>query len=143
MNQTLTRTKRWIIIAILLVGALFALCAVLQKLIVVKTDEKGVPRVLLDMRSIHVAMKCYKNEFDKYPTGDSHAIFQSLTGNNPRHITFIEFHPRDVNADGDLLDPWGTPYRVYFSGDELLVRSAGPNKRFNGGSSKDSDDYIY
>ncbi len=88
-------------------------------------------------------MKQYKAKFGKCPIGDSHAVSLALTGNNPEHIVFIEFRPRQVGADGELLDLWGTPYRIYFSGDEFLVRSAGPNKRFDQGSSKGSDDYIY
>ncbi|MFA6564576.1 MAG: type II secretion system protein GspG [Verrucomicrobiia bacterium] len=102
---------------------------------------EGRTRLAADTQSIHVAMDFYKGEFGKYPTGDSHAVFQALTGKNPKRIVFVVF--RQVSAEGDPLDTWGTPYRIYFSGDEFLVRSAGPNKRFDQGSSKGSDDYIY
>ena len=47
-----------------------------------------------------------------------------------------------MSPEGDLLDQWGTPYKVYFSGDEILVRSAGPNKQFDNSGDKHFDDYI-
>lgn len=143
MSKVSIKPKRWVIVSILLVAVPLALWVVGHRIITVKEDGEGVPGVLRQMWSIHGAMEQYKAKFGAYPTGDSHAVSLALTGNNPEHIVFIEFRQRQVGADGELLDPWGTPYRIYFSGDKFLVRSAGPNKRFDQGSSKDSDDYIY
>jgi hypothetical protein len=33
-----------------------------------------------------------------------------------------------MNEKGEILDPWGTPVQFYFSSNEVMVRSAGPNK---------------
>ena len=35
-----------------------------------------------------------------------------------------------VNADGELVDPWGTPYFFHqLSGTEMEIHSAGPDKK--------------
>ena len=34
----------------------------------------------------------------------------------------------DLNDKGEIVDPWGTPFQFYFSHNEVLIRSAGPNK---------------
>jgi hypothetical protein len=47
-----------------------------------------------------------------------------------------------VAPDGSLLDPWGTPYKIDFSGKQPLIRSAGPNKQFEDSGRKRSDDYT-
>jgi hypothetical protein len=41
-----------------------------------------------------------------------------------------------------MVDPWGTALRVYFSDSGVLIRSAGPNRRFDDGTVLDSDDII-
>jgi hypothetical protein len=34
-----------------------------------------------------------------------------------------------VNGDGELVDPWGTPYFFHqLSGTDMEIRSAGPDK---------------
>ncbi len=49
---------------------------------------------------------------------------------------------KNLNTKGEIIDPWGTPFRIYFSGDGVLIRSAGPNKRFDDSSVPNPDD-IY
>jgi hypothetical protein len=46
----------------------------------------------------------------------------------------------DVNDKGEIVDPWGTPLQFYFSNNEVLIRSAGPNKAFEDSSVATSDD---
>lgn len=103
-------------------------------------DREGVPQIVRDTATIHVALRLYRSEFATLPTGGSLSISRALTGANPKGIVFIEL--RSNSPQGDLLDPWGTPYRIYYSADEVLIRSAGPNKRFEVSSDKDFDDYI-
>ena len=101
----------------------------------------GVYRIDAETQAIRAALAQYNTEFGAFPSGDSHAICLALTGNNPKSIRFIEL--RSVAPDGDLLDPWGTPYKIYFSGDWPLVRSTGPNKQFDASTKrKATDDYF-
>jgi hypothetical protein len=103
-------------------------------------DREGVPQIARDTATIHVALRQYRSEFGTLPAGDSLSISRALTGDNPKGTVFIEL--RSNSPRGDLLDPWGTPYRIYYSADEVLVRSAGRNKHFEVSSDKGFDDYI-
>jgi hypothetical protein len=99
-------------------------------------------RIDLEMVGIHRALESYKAAFDAFPAGDSAAVFRALRGQNPKQLVFYDCRAESVSPDGSLLDPWGTPYQVYFSGDEILIRSAGPNRKFDASSEKQFDDYI-
>lgn len=66
---------------------------------------------------------------DDLPTGSNAMCVDALRGNNKSGIRFLrEDHPM-LNADGELIDRWGTP--VYFhavSAQNIGLRSAGPDK---------------
>jgi hypothetical protein len=53
-----------------------------------------------------------------------------LSGQNPKQANFIR--PKAgmrLNDQGELLDPWGTPYFFHqLSGSQTEVRSAGPDR---------------
>ncbi len=125
----------WLVLAgVLLVAAFLFYPAIVA-------DDEGVYRIDIETAAIHVALAQYKTEFGSFPTGDTLTICRSLTGTNPKGIRFIAL--RSVTLDGSFLDPWGTPYRIYYSSDWPLVRSAGPNKQFDPSSErKQTDDYF-
>ncbi len=99
-------------------------------------------RIVMESETIVSAMQQYKAQYGEYPAGDNRAIARALRGQNPQKIVFIEFRPEEVSSEGDLLDPWGTPLNIYFSGNKILIRSAGPNKHFDNSGDKDFDDFI-
>ena len=45
-----------------------------------------------------------------------------------------------MNDKGEILDPWGTPLRFYFSDNEVMIRSAGPNKVWEDSNVQSADD---
>ena len=96
----------------------------------------------LDTASIRAARDTYEAEFGTLPSGGSSAVFRVLRGDNPRKVVFLQCRAESVSPDGSMLDPWGTPYKIYFSGKEPLIRSAGPNKQFDDSGYKHFDDYI-
>lgn len=96
----------------------------------------------LEMAAIYGALKSYEAAFDAFPVGDGSAIFRALRGQNPKRAVFLDWASGSVSRDGSSLDPWGTPYKVYFSSNEAIVRSAGPNKTFDASSQKQFDDLI-
>lgn len=93
--------------------------------------------------SLLTALRTYKVTFGNYPTGDGPAIFRALLGDNPQRERFLDWSAPPDALTGELPDLWGTPYRIYFSGDDILVRSAGPNRQFDDSSSAGYDDLIY
>ena len=96
----------------------------------------------METAQIRAALDMYEAEFGGAPTGDSSEVFRALRGNNPRKIVFLQCRAESISPDAGMLDPWGTPYKVYFSGKDALIRSAGPNKQFDDSAKQHFDDYI-
>ena len=96
----------------------------------------------LETSQIRTGLQTYEAAFGAFPTSDSAAVFRALRGDNPQKIVFLQCRAESVSPDGGMLDPWGTPYKISFSGKEPLIRSAGPNKQFDDSGRKEFDDYI-
>jgi hypothetical protein len=97
-----------------------------------------VPRALVTMSSLEIACKAYQAEYALLPTGDNATITKGLRGANPRNIVFIYLEDRDVNLAGEVIDPWGTPYKFELQdGKPPSIRSAGPDHIFG-----DEDDLV-
>jgi hypothetical protein len=93
----------------------------------------------LEMSDLNAATAQYHNEYGSYLTGNSANIIQCLLGNNLRKIEFLSFNTNRFDSNGDFLDPWLTPYRIeILAQTNLVVRSAGPNKKFG-----DADDIVF
>jgi hypothetical protein len=73
------------------------------------------------------AIRRYGAMFGGNPVGTNPEITRQLSGNNPKHINFLEAEAgMRVNENGELVDPWGTPYFFHqLSGQEMEIRSAG------------------
>ncbi len=104
--------------------------------ILTRVQEERVPLVDIRSASLVVALGQYKQAIGSYPTGGCRAVSAALMGDNPKGVTFIEGHGW-TNKQGELLDPWGTPYVFQFESDRLRVESLGPNKMLG-----DTDDVI-
>ncbi|MDZ4288314.1 MAG: hypothetical protein U0984_10160 [Prosthecobacter sp.] len=64
------------------------------------------------------------------PIGDDADLVRALSGRNPLKLTVIPGNHPAINAEGRLLDRWGTPYLIHArSSQSYEVRSAGPDKR--------------
>jgi hypothetical protein len=74
--------------------------------------------------------------------GNNAEVVQALQGKNPKNVFIVVGRKMIINTKGEIMDPWGTPLRIYFSGEGVLVRSAGPNKRFDDSTVLNSDDYY-
>ena len=95
-----------------------------------------------DLGDLFTALQKYKEVVGSYPVGNNLEVAKALLGDNPKGLIIIVGHKQNVNAKGEFIDPWGTPLRIYFSGDGILIRSAGPNKRFDDSTVQNSDDYY-
>ena len=75
-------------------------------------------------------IKQFGSMFGGNPVGTNPEITKALQGDNPKQINFLKADGNRVNASGELVDPWGTPYFFHqLSGTEMEIRSAGPDKR--------------
>jgi type II secretory pathway pseudopilin PulG len=67
-------------------------------------------------------------------------VMGTLQGGNPRKIVFFETAPQWINAQGELIAPWGTPYSFDLSVPQNpRIWSCGKNRRDDSGA-EGSDD---
>lgn len=84
-----------------------------------------------DVQSVSMILEEYRRAFGAMPVGElNDEIVRRLQGENPKGIAVLpKSHPA-INAEGELLDRWGTPYRFHpESAWDMTVRSAGPDKK--------------
>lgn len=84
--------------------------------------------VLENMRS---AFRQYQSRFRENPVGDNAEITRALNGANPARATFVQAEDGlRINARGELIDNWGTPFFFHqLSRTQMEIRSAGPDRR--------------
>jgi hypothetical protein len=95
-----------------------------------------------DVDDLFRALQKYKEHVGSYPSGSNAEISKALKGHNARNLIILVGTKENLNDKGEYIDPWGTPLRIYFSSDSVLVRSAGPNKKFDDSTVLNSDDYY-
>jgi hypothetical protein len=94
--------------------------------------EPGILKTSVTRSALKTACKSFLVEYKMFPSGDNATITAALRGANPRRVIFIELNSRDVNSVGEVVDPWGTPYRFTMeNGQPPLIRSAGPDRAFD------------
>ncbi|HWN93661.1 MAG TPA: hypothetical protein VNT99_01400 [Methylomirabilota bacterium] len=105
--------------------------------------EKPVRAFNEEVDSLFEAFHQYKTYVGEYPKGNNVEITKALLeGNNPKKIIILAVKKAEVNTKGEIIDPWGTPLKIYFANNEVLIRSAGPNKQFDDSKSGLIDDYY-
>ena len=94
--------------------------------------------------TLRIVLTQYKEHFGAFPAGDTQSILRALRGENQDKICFIKFESSTAfTPESDMLDKWGTPMKIYFSGNEILIRSAGPNRKFDQYHGIINDDLFY
>jgi hypothetical protein len=97
-----------------------------------------------DVEDLFTALQKFKERVGSYPTGGNLEVSKALQGSNSKNVIIIvgSAKKNNVNEKGEIVDPWGTPLRIYFSDTGVLIRSAGPNRRFDDSTVLDADDFI-
>ena len=91
-------------------------------------DPEGGPEY--SMERLGEVLSFYRMVFDENPVAsDNQSVMASLMGANARGLVFFpENHPA-LNADGELVDPWGAPYFFHaLSGKQMEIVSTGPDR---------------
>ena len=130
---------KWIVTVICLVLAVFILPVFISPVSRIHPEHKvAVDRAM----KVVDAMASHYKEFGQWPAGGHADIIKALRGDNPKGIVFLDVPDEFVTSNGELADPWGTPYRL--SVDQktkrATVQSAGPDRRFQRPNEKRSDD---
>jgi len=97
-----------------------------------------------DVEDLFTALQKFKERVGTYPTGGNLEVSKALQGGNSKNVIVIVGSAKksNLNDKGEFIDPWGTPLRIYFSDNGVLIRSAGPNRRFDDSTVMDADDFI-
>ncbi len=93
-----------------------------------------------DSDNLILGIQQYKEFVGTYPTGNNVAITKALLGQTEKKVLILAVRRSDINDKGEIMDPWGTPLQFYFSHNEVLIRSAGPNKVWEDSAIATSDD---
>jgi hypothetical protein len=106
----------------------------------VKASSKPNAQFNADADSLILGLQQYKEFTGVYPPGNNVSIAKALLGQSDKKVLILAVRQNDLNDKGEIVDPWGTPFRFYFSGDEVLIRSAGPNRGWEDDAAPEADD---
>jgi hypothetical protein len=95
-----------------------------------------------DVENLFVGLQKFKETVGAYPVGGNADIAKAMKGNNAKNVIILVGRKNELNEKGEIVDPWGTPLRIYFSDNGVLIRSAGPNRRFDDSTVMEADDFI-
>lgn len=95
-----------------------------------------------DVENLFIGLQKYKERVGNYPTGGNAQIAKALQGENSKNVIILVGRKTELNEKGEYVDPWGTPLRIYFAQEGVLIRSAGPNRRFDDSTVLEADDFL-
>jgi hypothetical protein len=84
---------------------------------------------MIELQKVRAMIASYHTLMGQNPVGTNAEIMKALMGGNPHQATLGPPPGQTLNAKGELLDPWGTPYFFHqMSADDMEIHSAGPDK---------------
>jgi hypothetical protein len=107
------------------------------------TLHKIDPKILkfnTDADNLILGLQQYREFVGSYPTGNNVTIAKALLGRSEKKVLILAVRKSDMNDKGEILDPWGTALRFYFSDNEVMIRSAGPNRVWEDSNVQTADD---
>jgi hypothetical protein len=132
--------KKALTIVLVLVGVAGVLW-VAQGWTLRRADEK-IAKFNSDCDSLIMGIQQYRQFVGSYPTGDNAGIVKALLGQTEKKVLILAVRQAKMNDKGEILDPWGTPLQFYFSHNEVLIRSAGPNRVWEDAAVATADDLF-
>src|SRR5687768_6133869 len=86
-----------------------------------------------DLEIVSQLFEAWQSNFPREgnPVGENAEITAALMGENRLEFALIPRGHRAINENGELMDRWGTPFRLHqLSGSQMEIRSAGPDRKF-------------
>ena len=105
-----------------------------------KHVDPKVAKFNSDCDNLILGIQQYREFVGTYPSGNNIAVTKALLGQSEKKVLILAVRRADISDKGEILDPWGTPLQFYFSHNEVLIRSAGPNKAWEDSANPNADD---
>ena len=126
--------KKWFIAVAIAVPVVLGLYILLKPYLRLRQAKQDVDVLAL-------ALTGFAQEHQRYPQGTPAHIAallrgENVAGQNPKKLDYIEAGSHEINAAGEFIDPWGTPYRIS-TDPAVRVYSCGPNRLDEQGSGDD------
>ena len=137
-EQRIDGMKKALAIVVIVLGVGGVLCVAKAW-----TPHRIDPKILkfnIDADNLILGLQQYREFVGTYPTGNNVTIAKALLGRSEKKVLILAVRKSDMNDKGEILDPWGTPLRFYFSDNEVMIRSAGPNKVWEDSNVQTADD---
>jgi len=108
------------------------------------TSSRLDPQILkfqTDADNLILGLQQYREFIGSYPTGNNITVAKALLGRTDKKVLILAVRNKsDINDKGEIMDPWRTPFRFYFAENEVMIRSAGPNKVWEDSDIPTADD---
>lgn len=83
-----------------------------------------------ELDNVQFAIRDFRMALGENPIGNNAEITKALLGDNLKQARVPVPLGSNVNGDGELCDPWGTPYFFHqLSKNSMEIRSAGADRR--------------
>jgi hypothetical protein len=105
-----------------------------------KQSDPKVAQFNAEAENLILGIQQYREFTGSYPQGNNIAITKALLGQSEKKVLILSVRRANINDKGEILDPWGTPLQFYFSHNEVMIRSAGPNKAWEDSAVATADD---
>jgi len=82
-----------------------------------------------DLDQISLMLRDFRTLTGENPVGTNAEIMKAIMGGNPKGAMLGPPEGQSVNAGGELVDHWGSPYFFHqLTSDLMEIRSAGPDR---------------
>lgn len=115
------------------VATAFDFAALAENFPIVAPLNRPDSTITRDLDTLSQVFDAWRTNFPREgnPVGENADITAALTGENPHGFALIPKNHPAINAEGELCDRWGTPFRFHqLSGERMEIRSAGPDRKF-------------
>jgi hypothetical protein len=82
------------------------------------------------LENVRSMFRNYRTRMGENPVGSNAEIMKKVMGDNPVGAHLGPPEGQQINAEGELVDHWGTPYFFHqLAADKMEIRSAGPDHK--------------
>jgi hypothetical protein len=88
------------------------------------------PEARADLDGVRFMFRDFRTRMNENPVGSNAEMMRAVMGGNPAGATLGPPAGQSLNAEGELVDRWGTPYFFHqMAKTSMEIRSAGPDRQ--------------